>query len=237
MHTLATFHCSFDPIKLVNDNSYFYPCHGQHPENQKLWKDTDCETYCVKPQRAGLFGYCAPCDKKRKNFLRKARQKEEILLQKDKQVLEGVEQENFYSRRPFSTMSPETAKNQLRANAVEHNNMNKKISHLKKKLKADKNIMEILATNSSIRDLVVNVSGIILDEKWNAKEAIIDSLLEVEGKGELDKSNNKERKEFAEHILSKIKNMSKRMSGKRRQQQYLPKLICMTIDDGFVATR
>jgi hypothetical protein len=32
---------------------------------------------------------------------------------------------------------------------------------------------------------VVYVSDIIFDEKWNAKEAIIDPFLEVEGEGEL----------------------------------------------------
>lgn len=68
---------------------------------------------------------------------------------------------------------------------------------------------------------MVNVSGIILDEKLNAKEAIIHTLLEVEGEGELGESNNKERKEFAEHIrreIRKIRNMSRRMSGKKRKQ-------------------
>jgi hypothetical protein len=98
-------------------------------------------------------------------------------------------------------MSPERAKNQLRANAVERKNMKMKISYLKKKLKADKKTVKTPASDSNIRELVVNVSGIILDEKWNAKEAIINTLLEVEGKGNLDESNDKERKEFAEHIL------------------------------------
>jgi hypothetical protein len=50
-------------------------------------------------------------------------------------------------------------------------------------LKADTKTMKIPASESSIRELVVNVSGIILDEKWNAKEAIIDAWLEVEGEG------------------------------------------------------
>ena len=64
MHTLATFYHCFDPIELGNDEGYFYPCHGQHPENETLWKDPDCETYCFKKTRYGLLGYCAPCDKK-----------------------------------------------------------------------------------------------------------------------------------------------------------------------------
>jgi hypothetical protein len=107
--------------------------------------------------------------------------------------------------------------------------MKMKISYLKKKLKADKKTVKIPASDSSIRELVVNVSGIILDGKWNAKEAIINALLEVEGKGDLDESNDKERKEFAEHILRKKKNMSKRMRGKKSQQRYSPKLIHMAM--------
>ena len=128
-------------------------------------------------------------------------------------------------------MSPETAKNFLRANAVERKNTNKKICYLKSKLKlnADKETMQIPASDSSIRELVVNVSSIILDGKWNAKEAIINALLEVEGKADLDESNDKERKEFADHILCEIKNMSKSMSGEKRQQRYSPKLIRMAM--------
>jgi hypothetical protein len=187
MHTLATFYRSFDPIELGNDEGYLYPCHGQHPENEKLWKETDCETYCFRKIRAGVLGYCAPCDKKRKSFLQKAKRKKERLAWKEGQLeLEGVQQE--CSSRPYSTMSPETAKHLLRANAVERKSTKKKISYLKNKLKADKETMKITASDSSIRELVVNVSGIILDGKWNAKEAIIDALLEVEGKADLDKS-------------------------------------------------
>jgi hypothetical protein len=87
MHALATFHCSFDPIKLVHGKGYFYPCHGQHPMNGKLWKATECLTYCVKQRRIGLVGYCEPCDK---NIISR---------------LEGAEQER-YSTRPYSTMTP-----------------------------------------------------------------------------------------------------------------------------------
>ena len=137
----------------------------------------------------GLLGCCAPCDKRRKDLLWKARQKEERSLKKDQQVLEGGEQEHESSRRPFSTMSPETAMSRLRANAVRTHNEKKKLSHLKKTVKADKWRMKIPAADSSVCDMVMNVSGIILDEKWSAKEAIIDSLLEAEGKGELDESD------------------------------------------------
>jgi hypothetical protein len=63
--------------------------------------------------------------------------------------------------------------------------MKKQISYLEKKLKDDKKTMKIPASDNSIRELVVNVSGIILDGKWNAKEAIVDALLDVEGDGEL----------------------------------------------------
>ena len=90
--------------------------------------------------------------------------------------------------------------------------------------------MKIPATDSSIRDLVVNVSGIILDEKQSAKKvAIIDSSLEAEGKGKLDKSNCKERKAFAEHVLSKTKNVSKCVNGKKRQQRHSPKPVRVTM--------
>jgi hypothetical protein len=57
-------------------------------------------------------------------------------------------------------------------------------------------LCSITDTDSSVCDLVVNISGVILDEKWNATEAIIDSLLEAEGKGELDKSNDNNESDF-----------------------------------------
>ena len=229
MHTLATYHKSFEPIKLMDDNGYFYPCYGQHPDNEK---DTDCETYCVKPRRTGTFGYCAPCYEKRKLFLQKARRKEERVSQKEQQVVEGVEPEQVSSTRPFSTMSPVTAMNQLRANAVKRKNAKKKISYLQTKLDVDKNIMEINVSDKGIRDMLVNVSGIVLTGKWNAKQAIIDTLLVMESKdGGLDKASDQERLIFAENTLNEIKNMSKRMtsgSGKT-QQRYSPKLIRITM--------
>jgi hypothetical protein len=228
MHVLATFHRSFDPIELIDGKHSFHPCHGQHPVNEKLWKDEECETYCVKPRRSGKLGYCAPCEKSRKYFLQKTKRKEKRLLSNDDQLLEGLERPGP-SRRPYSTMSPETAKNQMRANAIEKRNMNEQISYLKKKLKTDSKILKVPASDSTIRELAVNVSGIILEEKWNAKEAIIDALLEVEGNGELGESNDNERKEFAEHILGEIKNMSNCMSGKKSQQRYSPKLIRMAM--------
>jgi hypothetical protein len=131
--------------------------------------------------------HCDPCHKNRKSFLQLDKRKQDQLLQNDNQLLQGLKQEGS-STRPYTTMTPQTAKNRLRANAVGCKSMKKQISYLKKKLKADTKTMKILANDSSIRELVVNVSGIILDEKWNAKEAIIDSLLEVEGEGELGKS-------------------------------------------------
>jgi hypothetical protein len=54
MHALTTFHYSFSPIELGNGQGYFYPFHGQHPENGKLWQaSTECLTYCLKPRRTG----------------------------------------------------------------------------------------------------------------------------------------------------------------------------------------
>ena len=99
------------------------------PENEKLWKDTDCETYCVNPQRNGIFGYCAPCYEKRKLFCQKGRRKEERVSQKEQQVVEGVKSEQSSSTRPFSTMSPVTAMNQLRANTAQYENSNKRMSY------------------------------------------------------------------------------------------------------------
>ena len=90
--------------------------------------------------------------------------------------------------------------------------------------------MEILVSDKGIRDLVVHASGVVLSGQWNAKQAIIDALLlEVESNGRLDKSNDQECLNFAEHILSEIKNMSKRMTSGagKRQQRYSPKLIGM----------
>jgi hypothetical protein len=77
--------------------------------------------------------------------------------------------------------------------------------------------------------LVVNGAGIILDEKWNAKESIIDALLEGEGNSKLDASNINKHKEFVEHILCKIKNVSKRMSWEQQNQGYLPKRMAMAL--------
>jgi hypothetical protein len=77
MPTLATFHDLFDPTELVNGKDYFHPHHEQHPENGKLWKDNECQTYCVKPQKTGLVGYYTPCNKKRKSSTWKAYWKEE----------------------------------------------------------------------------------------------------------------------------------------------------------------
>jgi hypothetical protein len=107
MHALATFHLSFDPIELVKDKGCLCPCHGQHPENANLWKDTDCETHCVKPRRAaGLLGHCSPCEKKRKCFLQKAKRKEERHVRKDDQLL--VEQDR--SCRPATNHSMSKAR-------------------------------------------------------------------------------------------------------------------------------
>jgi hypothetical protein len=145
-------------------------------------------------------------------------------LRQDDQLLNGPEQE-FSSSRPHSTISPKTATNQLRANAVECKNMKKQISYLKKKMEANKKTMKIPASDSSICELVVNILGIILDEKWNAKERIIDALLEVEGNSKLGAGNVYKCKKFTEHILGEIKNRSKRMSGKKKNHRCLPKVI------------
>jgi hypothetical protein len=53
--------------------------------------------------------------------------------------------------------------------------------------------------------------------------------LEVEGNGKLGAGYVNECKEFAEHILGKIKNMSKRTSGKKTNQQYSPISMAMTL--------
>lgn len=121
---------------------------------------------------------------------------------KEQQVAEGGEPEQSYSTRPFSTMSPTTAMTQLRDNAVQRKNSKKKISCLQSMLDVDKKKMEILVSDKSIRDLVVNASGVVLSGQWNAKQAIIDALLEVEGNGGLEKSSDQERLHFAEHIQS-----------------------------------
>jgi hypothetical protein len=79
MHTLATFHHSFDPIKLVEGKGYFYPYHAQHPDNAKLRKHDDCQSYLVHNNlprhNRGEFRYCAPCNKKRKKLLQNAKLK------------------------------------------------------------------------------------------------------------------------------------------------------------------
>jgi hypothetical protein len=79
MHRLATFHRSFDPIKLVEGKGYFYPCHAQHPDNAKLWRQDDCQSYSVHnnlPRHdRGEFRYFAQYNKKQKKFLWNAKLK------------------------------------------------------------------------------------------------------------------------------------------------------------------
>ncbi len=137
MHALATFHRSFDPIELVDNKGYFYPCHGQHPDSGQFWKARECLTFCVKPRRRGLVRYCDPCHKNRKSFLQLGKRKEDrVLLRNEYQLLEGLKQEGS-STRPYATMTPQTAKNRLRANPAGRKSMKKQINYLKKKLEAD----------------------------------------------------------------------------------------------------
>jgi hypothetical protein len=59
-----------------------------------------------------------------------------VLLRNEYQLLEGLKQEGS-STRPYATMTPQTAKNRLRANPAGHKSMKKQIDYLKKKLEAD----------------------------------------------------------------------------------------------------
>jgi hypothetical protein len=113
--------------------------------------------------RAGELGNCAPSEKNRKKFppANQAKGEKKRSLENDDQLLEGINQ-GHSSRRLRSTTSPETAKNQLQANAVEKSSTNCKMSCLKKKLKANKKALKIPASDGGVRELVANILGIVL---------------------------------------------------------------------------